>query len=80
MGVQITIRALRHWQRWRNGGRLLTGNRKGKTMKHLIFAISALAFCVLAWLAIFDSMAKHAIEYQECGGQYCAPMDPPLKG
>jgi hypothetical protein len=49
-------------------------------MKHLIFTIAALAFCVLAWLAIFDSMAKHAIEYQECGGQYCKPIDPPLKG
>jgi hypothetical protein len=49
-------------------------------MRHLIFAIGTLAFCVLAWLAIFDSMAKHAIEYQECGGQYCKPMDPPLKG
>jgi hypothetical protein len=49
-------------------------------MKQFVFAIGALAFCVLAWLAIFDSMAKHAIEYQECGGQYCKPIDPPLKG
>jgi hypothetical protein len=52
---------------------------EGNTMKQFTITIAALAFCVLAWLAIFDSMAKHAIEYQECGG-YCAPIDPPLKG
>lgn len=46
-------------------------------MRHLIFAISALAFCVLAWLVIYDGINRHAIEYQECGGQYCAPVDPP---
>jgi hypothetical protein len=57
-----------------------TQHLKGNTMKQFIFAIGALAFCVLAWIAIFDSMAKHAVEYQECGGQYCKPIDPPLKG
>jgi hypothetical protein len=49
-------------------------------MKQFIFAIGALAFCVLAWLVIYDGINRHAIEYQECGGQYCAPIDPPLKG
>jgi hypothetical protein len=27
-------------------------------MRQFVFAIGALAFCVLAWLAIFDSMAN----------------------
>tara|TARA_R110000822_G_scaffold307044_1_gene433714 strand:+ start:49 stop:198 length:150 start_codon:yes stop_codon:yes gene_type:complete len=49
-------------------------------MKHIAFAIGALAFCVLAWLVIYDGINRHAIEYQECGGVYCAPMDPPMKG
>jgi hypothetical protein len=49
-------------------------------MRQLVFTIAALAFCVLAWLVIYDGINRHAIEYQECGGQYCKPMDPPLKG
>jgi len=46
-------------------------------MRHLIFAIGALAFCVLAWLVIYDGINRHAIKFQECGGVYCAPVDPP---
>ena len=49
-------------------------------MRHIAFAIGALAFCVLAWLVIYDGINRHAIEYQECGAVYCAPMDPPMKG
>ena len=57
-----------------------TQHLKGNTMKNLTFTIAALAFCVLAWLVIYDGINRHAVEYQECGGQYCAPVDPPMKG
>jgi len=52
---------------------------KEKKMNNFLLVFGAFAFCLLAWLVIYDGISRHAVIYQECGGQYCAPMDPPLR-
>jgi hypothetical protein len=44
-------------------------------MKKVVFAAVALALATLGWLAVFEAINRQMVDYQECGGRYCAPID-----
>jgi hypothetical protein len=41
-------------------------------------AVVVLPLSIWFWFLTFDAMDDHAAEYQECGYQFCEPVDPPL--